>query len=385
MTLPTDDTPVPARRCNVLVLEPYFGGSHRAFVEVLAECSRHRYERLTLPARKWKWRMRGAAIWFAQLLADREAEGIDLILTSDMLSVSDLRALLPPTWRSVPIVCYFHENQLTYPLSRSDRRDYQFGFTNITSCLGADAVWFNSAFQRDAFLEAAERLLAQMPDAVPPGVVGRLRERARVYWPPVRPSPADVIREARPTQRGPLTLLWNHRWEYDKNPEEFFGALFRLCDEGYDFRLVVVGESFRSAPDVFGQAWDRLADRTVHTGFLADRRDYWRQLASADVVVSTAIQENFGISIVEALLAGCWPILPARLSYPEILPAAYHTTCLYQNPQQLHEFLAERMTHGVSPEARANLQAEVARLHDVSLRTGAIDDAIAAVAAGSVA
>ena len=26
---------------------------------------------------------------------------------------------------------------------------------------------------------------------------------------------------ARP-RTGPLRVLWNHRWEYDKNPDEFF-------------------------------------------------------------------------------------------------------------------------------------------------------------------
>ena len=31
-------------------------------------------------------------------------------------------------------------------------------------------------------------------------------------------------------KREPL-ILWNHRWEYDKNPEPFFQSLFRLKDE----------------------------------------------------------------------------------------------------------------------------------------------------------
>ncbi len=51
---------------HVVVLEPYHGGSHAAFVSAIQAHSRHRITLVTLPARKWKWRMRGAAIWFAR-------------------------------------------------------------------------------------------------------------------------------------------------------------------------------------------------------------------------------------------------------------------------------------------------------------------------------
>ena len=30
-------------------------------------------------------------------------------------------------------------------------------------------------------------------------------------------------------------ILWNHRWEYDKNPESFFKLLFKLADQNIDF------------------------------------------------------------------------------------------------------------------------------------------------------
>jgi hypothetical protein len=49
---------------RMLVLEPYFGGSHRAVLEsllpLLAQAG-WEADLLTLPARKWKWRMRGSA------------------------------------------------------------------------------------------------------------------------------------------------------------------------------------------------------------------------------------------------------------------------------------------------------------------------------------
>jgi len=143
---------------RVAILEPYYGGSHRVFVDTCAARSRHDVRVATLPARKWKWRMRGAAIWFAMQdrswMHDGQGRAIDVILCNDMLGVSDLRALLPADLRHVPVVCYVHENQLTYPPAPDDVVDYQYGMTNITSCLSADRVLFNSAHHRAAFLEA---------------------------------------------------------------------------------------------------------------------------------------------------------------------------------------------------------------------------------------
>ena len=326
------------QKLNVAVLEPYYGGSHAAFVDTLVRHSRHHMCVSTMPARKWKWRMRGAAIWFArednEWLVGSNGRGVDLILCNDMLSVTDLRALLPPITAQVPIVCYFHENQLTYPLPCEKDRDYQYGMTNITSCLAADAVWFNSAFHLDEFLDAAAKLLRKMPDCVPGGVIDSIRKKCLVVPPPIEPPASlDQALQESGSKRwkgGKCRILWSHRWEYDKNPEPFFDALIRLDEAGCDFELVLLGEQFRTAPPVFSSAWPRLQPRIVHAGFLPDRNKYWEMISTCDVVVSSAIQENLGLSVVEAVLAGCQPLLPHRLAYPELIPKEFHSSCLFE-------------------------------------------------------
>ncbi len=322
------------RQLNILVLEPYDGGSHRAFLNAWMSSTRHHVRLLTLPARKWKWRMRGAAIWFAQQIAELKPDPTDLIFTCDMLSVADLRALLPANRRSLPIVTCFHENQLTYPVPDEADRDYQYGFTNITSCLTSDEVWFNSEFHRTGFLAAADALLKKMPDFVPPDIPTIIADRSHVVYPIVEQPPKGIERLARDPNDPPV-LLWNHRWEYDKNPEPFFNALVELDNRGVDFRLVLLGETFRDAPAIFDEARRILDSRILHAGFAPDRRTYWQWLHRSDIVVSSAIQENFGISIVEAVLAGCRPLLPNRLSYPELIPINLHERYLYANDENL--------------------------------------------------
>ena len=46
-------------------------------------------------------------------------------------------------------------------------------------------------------------------------------------------------------------------------------------------------------------------------------------MAKSKVVVSYALQENFGFGVNEAVSLGCVPVLPNRLVYPEIYPKEY--------------------------------------------------------------
>ena len=53
------------------------------------------------------------------------------------------------------------------------------------------------------------------------------------------------------------------------------------------------------------------------------KEEYYNLLGKAKVVVSFALQENFGYSIAEAVYLGCTPVLPNRLVYPEFYEEVY--------------------------------------------------------------
>ena len=315
---------------RILVLEPYMGGSHAALLEGLREHSRHEITTWGLPARKWKWRMRGAALTFADQLAAERPE-FDLLFCSDFLDLAALVGLRPEIL-SGPKVVYFHENQLTYPVQDEAERDYQFAFTNITTCLSANYVLFNTEYHRQEFLGALPSFLQRMPDHRPQGVPERIAKKSEALYPGIDLTTFAAAEERwRSRREGPLMILWNHRWEYDKAPDAFFAPLIALADEGLDFRVCVLGETFRDAPKVFAMAKERLGDRIVQFGFAESREAYADWLGRADVIVSTAIHEFFGISVVEAMAAGCFPLLPNRLSYPELIPEQIHADHLYED------------------------------------------------------
>ena len=302
---------------RILALEPYHGGSHERFLEGWISHSHHDWTLLTLPPYKWKWRMRHAAITFAAEVRRRlsAGESWDGVFCSDMLNVAEFRGLAPTVVARLPSILYFHENQINYPVRFEQERDFQFGFTNISSGLAADRVWFNSAFHRESFLESIPPFLNKMPDYRPLEAVEQIRAKSEICQPGV--ACASVRQSERPS--GPLRVLWAARWEFDKDPETFFEALRLLSQLGVPFRVSVLGQSFRETPAVFERARSEFEREIDVWGFQSQRADYQRALMRADVFVSTAIHEFFGISAVEAMVGGAYPLLPRRLAYPELL------------------------------------------------------------------
>jgi glycosyltransferase involved in cell wall biosynthesis len=95
-----------------------------------------------------------------------------------------------------------------------------------------------------------------------------------------------------------------------------------------DFEVVLCGEERLGGDPTRDAFVSTLGDRLVWDGY-AEEFNYIELLNTSDVVVSTADHEFFGISVVEAVAAGCFPILPDRLSYPELIPVEFHDLVLY--------------------------------------------------------
>ena len=337
---------------KVLFLEPFYGGSHKDVADGICRHSRHQMDLHTLPARFWKWRMRGAALYFIQ--AVNPISDYDALLVSDLMSLSDLKAIAGG--RLPPALIYFHENQLTYPVAPGEVRDVHFGFTDITSALAADRVLFNSRTHCRQFFDHLPGFLRLMPDFRPSWVIDKIRGKAAVCHPgcqiPAHPHPLSQRTEAAPL------IIWNHRWEHDKQPDAFFAALEKIEEKGIDFSLAVLGETYDTVPPVFETAKSRFASKIRHWGYAADKAAYHDWLARGGIVISTAIQENFGISVIEAIRFGCLPLLPNRLSYPEILPGFAHAACLYDSFDEMVEKLARMLTR---PAAYEGLRSSLSR------------------------
>ncbi len=331
---------------RILFVNPYDGGSHRAFAAGWRQHSRHDIHIIGLPARHWKWRMRHGALTLADQ-ARALAGSFDAVVTTDMLDVPAWRGYAPATLRDLPTVIYFHENQLTYPDDHKGERDYHYAFTNLFSAAAATRVWFNSEYHRRELCVAWRKLAGRMPDYAPTGLVDQVAETSEVAYPGIS------ITASRSTSTStPCHLLWVARWEADKAPEPWFATLDAMAAAGVSFRVSVLGRASRHEPELFRAARNKLGDRVVHWGWLDSRADYEQALGDADIVVSTARHEFFGIAVAEAVAAGAFPLVPRRLAYPELLSGFGDERCFYEDDE-----LTQTLTALCEEHARGALWA----------------------------
>lgn len=329
---------------KILVLEPYYGGSHQSFLEGLALHLSADLDLLTLPARKWKWRMRLAAPYFAEKLRDCSG-GYASVLCSTFVDVATLKALAPAWIHDVPVITYFHENQFAYPVQVEEERDFHFALTNFTTALASDKIVFNSQYNLDTFLAGCRHVIRGSQDMKAGFDVEALRRKAVVLPPGIDFSAIDRAPDPERVNPHPV-VVWNHRWEHDKNPERFFEVLYELDRRGVDFGLIVLGQSFQRQPDIFEKAREGLSHRLIHFGTVPSRKEYGKWLKRGDIVVSTATHEFFGMAVLEAVRAGCRPLLPNRLSYPENFPDDF----LYNDEIFVDRFMETLGRARLSPE-----------------------------------
>ena len=328
---------MPNNKLKICLIEPFYTGSHKKWADEYQYYSKHNIEILSLKGIYWKWRMHGGAITLAEKfnqLYNKKTKP-DLILTTDMLNLPVFSSFIK---YDIPTITFFHENQLTYPWSSKDRdklknRDHHYGFINYSTALKSNAIMFNSLFHLHSFINALKVFLKQFPDHRGISNIEIIKKKSIVSYLGLNLNKFNKY-ELKQKNKYPI-ILWNHRWEYDKNPDQFFNSLKKIKEDNYKFNLVVLGEEFQTEMSIFNKARELFADELLHIGYCDSFTDYAKWLWKSDILPITSNQDFFGISIMEAVYCKTIPILPNRLTYPELFKS--DRTIFYNNDNELIE------------------------------------------------
>jgi glycosyltransferase involved in cell wall biosynthesis len=320
---------------KALLLSAYDARSHSLWRQRVVSLSPQiKWQQLVLPPRNFNWRIRSNSLHWASNNKDDLCADYDFLLATSMVDLSSLRGLVPPLSK-LPTIVYFHENQFAYPDQQPEEKDKRPAnieplLVPIYSALCADKIVFNTNFNKATFIQGAEKFFNRLPDKLPEVVIKKL-ESAEVIPVPVEILTAKTTSTERSTT---LEVLWNHRWEYDKGPELLLAIIERATRQNLPIRFHIVGEKFRQQPTAFAQIDQLLREHEENLsiekgsyGFIDSEQQYYNLLGSCDVVLSTAMHDFQGLAIQEACLAGCTPLAPDNLAYPEYLASNF----LYHN------------------------------------------------------
>lgn len=344
---------------QILVLEPYMGGSRKHFINGLSTYSTHNIIPITMTDRHLRWRMMGGGVTMAEY-AQQHEEQVDVIFASSATNLTAFLALTNPRFAQTPVILYMHENQLTEPVPVGQKRELTYSYINYLSALVADIVVFSSAFHMESFFNALPEFLKQFPDYKPKNHIEKIRAKSRVLHPGIFLKHFDSHPDSRKDNRLPV-ILWNQRWTEDKDPAKFFRMMNRLDDAGFVFELILAGDNRHDKPVEFEKAWSRYGRRIVHFGYVDDLSTYCKLLHKADVVVSTSTYEFYSVAINEAIYAGCHPIVPNGLTYPEMIPKTLHepllhAATLYNDEDHLFKILKSILSGENKPLPKSTLQ-----------------------------
>lgn len=298
---------MPSPELSVWLLSAYRSQSHGAWADWLCKTfSDIHWQKRELPGRHFRWRIRGNPLsWLHQLPDDTP----DFILATSMVDLATLKGL-HPRLANIPCIYYFHENQFAYPTNAQQHPSVDPQMVQLYGALAANRLIFNSAYNRDSFLQGVDSLLKKLPDEVPQNIVSELQNKCHLLPVAIKPVACKAER------KNPQLILWNHRWEYDKAPQVFADALDILSKTYPSFQLALLGERPPQKPDALLQIEQQHSER-ITINQRVSKKDYRQLIAQAGIVVSSAVHEFQGLAMLEAASAGTIPLVPDDLCYRE--------------------------------------------------------------------
>jgi len=309
---------------RILLVETFFKGSHRKWsnelkIHIEAHAS-FKLDIFSIDSLSWKeamsYEFKSDEIIFFNY---------DLVITSSMVNLSNFKSKFKI---HAPHIIYFHENQLAYPWTQNDKNGKRpiYSEIQIESAKLADQLVFNSEFNMNSF--------------------GHFKNKSSVL-----PLGIDIdrIKKNKVSKDKKLTLLWNHRWEYDKNPKLFFETL-RNLKKNVDFNLIVTGESpFHVENTHFQKAREEFKDNIIHFGYAVNLDEYYKLLWRSHLSIVTSQHDFFGLSVCESTICNVLNILPLRLAYPEHF--IKHDN-FYKNDEEIVELTNKFLDVGLQTEHR---------------------------------
>lgn len=303
---------------HVLFLEAYPGESHRRASEVLQRHSRHRITIIEASRDHWMTLALVSHLELADRISQLQPSAVDLIIVSGTTNLPGLLLSLPPHLQGLPVVSYMHESQWSYPSTGEDSRSVLV--QHLDAIRHSSEIWFNSRFHREDMQRAAgepfiDRRIRQEARAL----FQASRPRLRVVYPPVE---IDCCSHLGAPADGARRVVWNARWEHDKRPDRFVEAVRSLVRRIGSIDVLVLGTAGKDTQEITSM-FAGIAGQVSVPGHLHDRTTYEQMLAGGGIIISTADHEFFGIGVLESVLAGLAPVVPAALAYSETIPSAW--------------------------------------------------------------
>jgi glycosyltransferase involved in cell wall biosynthesis len=146
----------------------------------------------------------------------------------------------------------------------------------------------------------------------------------------------NYVEGARPPERK-NRVVFSSRWDQEKNPEVFCRIAQEVWDEDPDVEFVVCTSADRlrsNCPHLLDLA-RAMTERRPKFTILSNltKEEYYAVLCGSKVQLNTADQDWISFTLLEAVVAGCWPVYPNTRSFPETFQGSMKFLYPHRDPK----------------------------------------------------
>jgi len=306
-----------SRPLDILALEPFFGGVRKSTMELWQQHSRHSWHLHKLPPRRLDRRLAASAQWFAEQLSRHPKSRYDIVFTSDAMNLADLVRLVP-SLAGVPSVLYVYRDAL----AGTEAADDGMRHACLASANTASEIWFPSLHLMKSLLSDAGTLADAHPETGGRAPLKRLVAKSQLVYPPIdaKAPGRDPGVDAARKQRG---VCLDNRLPC---PDMYLPFLQLVSERKEPISLEILGDPLPSLP-----AGISATVLTPH-----HETDLFRAFQAAEIFITAQAPSLFDPAPLQAMAAGCIPLMPRVGFFQEYLPPALHKWCLFDaTPEDL--------------------------------------------------
>lgn len=248
----------------------------------------------------------------AKLFQNKEVDPYSVFFFGDteFWGIESLRLLSQLNQVPVKIYSFLHAASYTKEDAFEVAAPYQ-KYTELGWIASMDKVFVGSEYHKEAFFKRRIEPLAAPEDH------SRLLNKIVVSGNPLFAE--DYPNFDLPKEK---KIIISNRFDWEKRPNISLQFAYLAKKKHPDWKVVVTTSRpiFKSNKQWLvdiAQEMEKDGIIEIKAGLAKD--EYHRELATSKIMLSNSIEENFGYCIAEALFYNTYPLLPNKLSHPELV------------------------------------------------------------------
>lgn len=301
---------------RILVYEPFYKGSHKQYIDGFLKTFSDVVVNISCPYTDNNKIRFLSSFFLMDKLKTMDLSNFHFLYTSNWVDITQIKVL-----HKFVIITRMHETFFEFnDVKTNFATKIGHNVNDVAAALYSDCLLFNSESHKNRFMILIEKLFKFIGLGNIDSLLKIVRYKSKVLYLGLDlPEVKNVVKKDR-------SFIWNHNSKKYKNPRMAINFFQKLCEYDNKFSLTWLGGNV----DEVTRSLNRLTCELNILGYV-NKEKYLEELKKSKYVISTSDNDNFGISVIEAINCECIPLLKNLDVFNELYP----TVTKFENIDEL--------------------------------------------------